>query len=284
LYATEADTPRHSIPYPEAPEGVLSNDKELIFVLRVGRAMPQNSKSRVHDLLVKTVSNHARLQTGDEAALRSLPFELDALKSDEDVVCQGERPDVAVFILSGFLGRYHTMSSGDRQYLSLHIASDMPDVQSLHLKIMDHSVCALDEAEIATFRHDKLLPLLAKRPSLAGAFWRITLVDAAIFRQAITNNSARPHVQRMAHFCCEQFYRQREAGLVTRDACALPLNQAQLGQTLGMSHISANRALKLLRTEELADIRGGVLTVYQWRALTRRAGFDSSYLHIDKDT
>jgi CRP-like cAMP-binding protein len=155
----------------------------------------------------------------------------------------------------------------------------MPDVQSLLLKVMDHSVCALRPSEIACFRHDVLTPVISKRPDIGFAFWRITLVDAAIFRQSITNNSSRAPVPRLAHFCCEQYYRAREAGLLDGNVCELPLSQVQLGQTLGMSHISINRTLQTLRNEKLLDIRNGRLEVVSWRGLVRRAIFDPAYLH-----
>jgi CRP-like cAMP-binding protein len=67
-----------------------------------------------------------------------------ALSPGEDIVCQGDRPDVAVFVLSGMLARYHTLPSGDRQYLAFRIRGDLPDVQGLLLSVLDHSLCAMD--------------------------------------------------------------------------------------------------------------------------------------------
>jgi CRP-like cAMP-binding protein len=52
-----------------------------------------------------------------------------------DILRQGDRPHVTVMVRSGMLARYHTMPSGDRQYLSLHVAGDLPDLQSLFLGI-----------------------------------------------------------------------------------------------------------------------------------------------------
>jgi CRP-like cAMP-binding protein len=69
-----------------------------------------------------------------------------------DILRQGDRPHVTVMVRSGMLARYHTMPSGDRQYLSLHVAGDLPDLQSLFLGIMDHSLCAIDKAQIASIR------------------------------------------------------------------------------------------------------------------------------------
>ena len=110
----------------------------------------------------------------------------------EDIVRQGDRPKVSVVVLRGMVARYHTLQGGGRQYLSLHIAGDMPDAQSLFLDQMDHAVCAMDDVVVALVSHKALLALFDERPAVGFAFWRETLIDGAIFREAITNNSARP--------------------------------------------------------------------------------------------
>lgn len=235
-------------------------------------------------MFFRKVSEHATLTTADAAALRSLPFETKTLSTDEDIVSQGDEPEVAVFVISGMLGRYHTLANGDRQYLAFHLTADMPDVQSVFLRVMDHSLCAMNAAEIALFRHDELTKLFLKRPGITFALWRMTLVDAAIFRQAITNNSSRDPATRLAHFCCEQYFRARQAGLSDGDSCSLPVNQVQLGQTLGISHISINRALQRLRKDGLLELRSGRLTVYNWKSLVRLSGFDPTYLHVNKES
>jgi CRP-like cAMP-binding protein len=245
---------------------------------------PRKDTDDVHSHLLETVKRYMPLNGADEAALRTLRYETRLLNPDEDIVCQGERPEVSVYILNGALARYHTLANGDRQFLSMHISKDLPDVQGLFLKIMDHSVCALIQSEIVLFRHDVLIPLVTRRPNICFALWRITLVDAAIFRQAITNNSARPPEARIAHFCCEQFVRARDAGLASEDACGFPLTQIQLGQMLGISLVTVNRALQALRSRRLLDIRDGRLMIKNWRGLVRVANFDESYLHIAQES
>ena len=240
--------------------------------------------SSVPDLLITKASQHGTLLQADKAALRALPYVLRPIRPGQDIVRQGDAPDGAVFVQSGMIARYHTLASGDRQYISMHIKGDMPDVQSLFLKVMDHSLCAIDDATIALFRHDALRRVFVDRPGLSIAFWRLTLGDAAIFRQAVTNNGSRAPAERLAHFCCERYILASDMDLVDGSVCDLPLNQTQIGQTLGMSHISVNRALQKLRTLGLLDLRSGKLEVIDWPALVRFAGFDPSYLHQGKDS
>jgi CRP-like cAMP-binding protein len=243
---------------------------------------PPNLQQSVAESFLAQAARHGTFSAADQAAVRAIRAQTSAVTAGEDIVCQGDRPDVAVFVLSGMLARYHTLPTGERQYLSFHIAGDMPDVQSLLLTILDHSLCALNDAHIATIPHNQLLDLVLRRPGVGFAFWRLTLVDAAIFRQAITNNSARSHVARLAHLFCEQYFRAREAGLTRDQSCSLPLNQSELGQALGMSHVSVNRAMQKLRRARLADLRSAELRVLNWGGLVRLAGFDPTYLHVDK--
>lgn len=233
----------------------------------------------VAQLLLAKMEEHASLDAADRREILSVPFQLKVLDPEQDVVSQGDRPEASIFVLSGMLARYHTLQSGDRQYLSFHIAGDMPDVQSLLLTIMDHSVCAMNEAVVAYFPHGPLLRALRRRSSISLAFWRMTLIDAAIFRQAITNNSRSP-VARLAHLFCEQYYRAKEGGLAKRNSCSMPLTQNEIGQALGISGISVHRALRRLRRARIVDFSKEVLTVHDWQRLVQVSGFDPLYLHI----
>jgi CRP-like cAMP-binding protein len=236
---------------------------------------------RALELLVQTLARHSTISTKDQRSIRKLHTRVTTVERGADIVRQGDRPNVAVMVISGMLARYHTMPSGDRQYLSLHIAGDLPDLQSLFLGIMDHSVCAVDEAEIASFLHSDILALAKRAPSAGLAFWRHTLIDGAIFRQAITSNGRRSAIARVAHLFCEQFTRALAAGSVSGWSCPFPLTQSQIGQVVGLSLPTVNRATQSLRKEHCAEVRSGSLRILNWRRLSQQAGFDPIYLHAD---
>jgi CRP-like cAMP-binding protein len=232
----------------------------------------------VPDLLVAKATEHFPLSAADQSSLGALPFRIKAVTTGQDIVRQGDRPAVAVCVLKGMLARYHILPNGDRQYLSFQITGDFPDVQSLFLKVMDHSVCGIGQAVLALVPHEPLIKLVQRRPPICIALWRLTLADAAIFRQAITNTS-RTHVARLAHLFCEQYFRAKRIGLADGNSCHFPVSQVQIGQALGMSHISINRALQRLRKLRLVDFRAGVLTIIDWPRLVESAGFDPLYLY-----
>jgi CRP-like cAMP-binding protein len=235
------------------------------------------------DILTRKLKEHTRLSPEDVAAISALSHTSRPLAANEDFVRQGDKPKIAALVVQGMVGRYHTRPAGNRQYISFHISGDMPDSQSLFLDQMDHSVCAVGVGTIVSaFPHAEILRLFETRPSAGYAFWRETLIDAAIFREAITNNSSRPVRARIAHFMCEQFYRARAAGLGTGNSCRLPISQMQLGETLGISVVTANRALQALRRTGAMEFHDGSLTVRNWDKLTGLGEFDPRYLHLTR--
>ena len=193
---------------------------------------------------------------------------------------EGDEPGASALVLEGMVARYHALANGKRQYLSFHLSGDLPDAQTLFLEKMDHTVCAVGKAAVALIAHEDMFALFKQRPSIGFAIWRETLIDSAIFREAITNNSSRPALARMAHLFCELFYRARGAGTVLGDSTALPFTQAQLGEALGMALVTVNRLLQALRRTGMMDFRTGLLRVMQWERLCEIGEFDPDYLSV----
>jgi CRP-like cAMP-binding protein len=231
-----------------------------------------------HDIAVQKLRRHSQLAGADEDLLRTLAARMRSVEPGEDLTHQGDKPHAATLVVSGMIARYHTMAAGRRQYLSFHFPGDWPDAQSIFLERMDHSVCAIGSAAVASVRHDHLRVTFEARPAIAFALWRETLIDAAIFREAITNNSSRSARARMAHLFCELFYRAQLAGVVFGDAAALPFTQAQLGEALGLALVTVNRLLQALRGTGTMDFRNGILRVLDWDRLCQIGEFDPEYL------
>jgi CRP-like cAMP-binding protein len=240
------------------------------------------STVHVHELIIERLREHSALAEADLAGLRALSFHTRIVTPNEDFVRQGDKPNSSAIVLRGMVGRYHTSRGGRRQYLSFHIAGDFPDVQSLFLERMDHAVCGIGEAELALVPHQEILRLFRRHPSVGMAIWRHTLIDAAIFREAITTNGSRPALSRIAHLFCELYYRARAAGLGKPGSCRIPLSQGQLGEALGMSIVTVNRTIQSLRQTGMVEFRNGTLTIHDWRRLVALADFDANYLHAKR--
>ncbi len=235
-----------------------------------------------HDIITRKLGEHSNLDAKDIEALRSLTGHSRNLGPNEDFIRQGDKPTMSALVTKGMVARYHVLRGGKRQYLSFHMTGDLPDAQSLFIERMDHAVCAIGEAELTLIPHEEILKMFEVRPPVGFAIWRETLIDAAIFREAITNNGSRPVVTRMAHLFCELYYRARGAGLARPGQYRIPLNQGQIGEALGMSIVTVNRTIQALRRTHTMEFRNGELTVHDWKKLTEVGDFDPAYLHLKR--
>jgi CRP-like cAMP-binding protein len=91
-------------------------------------------------------------------------------------------------VLAGFLYSHKLAMGWRRQITSFLIPGDLADLHTLYLSNLDHSLSALGPAVVAFFLpHSPLRDMLDKSPRLANVFWRETFVEAAIFREWVTN-------------------------------------------------------------------------------------------------
>lgn len=222
------------------------------------------------------------LSDGEREALTALPIHYAVYEAHQDIVVEHDQPGRCFAVLSGLTATYKTTLDGRRQVVAYHVPGDVPDFQSLHLKMLDFSIAAVTVASVGFVAHDALRALLQAQPRLAEVFWRATLIDSALSREWMLNNGRRESFPRMAHLFCELMTRLDTVGLVRDHACDLPLTQNELGDALGISTVHVNRVLRELRDSGLVTLSAGRLTVHDWEALVKVGEFDETYLHLQR--
>ncbi|MBR1270266.1 Crp/Fnr family transcriptional regulator [Bradyrhizobium sp. AUGA SZCCT0222] len=225
-----------------------------------------------------TVSNF--LDEEDIEALRRLPIHQREFKSREAIVSDGQRPHECCLIGDGFAFRSKTTVEGQRQVLSLHIPGEVPDLQSLHLKVMDHDLTTLTPCTLGFIPHTAVNALNKERPNVAAALWRETLIDAAIFREWLLSLGRRSADARMAHLLLELHRRLDAVGRAREWEFELPVTQADLGDCLGLSTVHINRVLQHLRKEGLIEVQRTNFRLLDPQKLEALAQFDPTYLHL----
>jgi len=222
------------------------------------------------------------LSEDEKDVLSKLSGTIKTVGPRQDLVREGDRPSECCLILEGFACRYKLTNEGKRQIFSFHIPGDIPDLQSLHLDVMDHSLSSLCATKALYIPHEVIRDLTRRCPRIGDVFWRDTLIDGAVFREWILNLGRREAYGRMAHLLCELYVRLKAVGLTTGDAYEFPLTQAEFGDALGLSTVHVNRTLQDLRGEGLITLRSGSVTVLDWDRLRQAGEFDPTYLHLRK--
>src|SRR4051812_38400047 len=187
--------------------------------------------------LVARLQVNSMLSVDEISAINGLPFIVKELPARTPIAREGDRPMHSCLVASGLVCRAKNTQDGRRQLLSFHISGDIPDLQSLHLRVMDHDLIALSAAKLAFIPHEALHRITAEHPKIAAALWRETLIDASVFREWILNVGRRGAAQRMMHLLYELGCRMKAMGLGEIGSFDMPITQLDLADALGLTPV-----------------------------------------------
>lgn len=233
--------------------------------------------------LTRRLITNTELTHSEVEILENLPMQVRALPRQHDIIREGERPTQSCALLEGWLYRYRVIPDGSRQIMSFHIAGEIPDLHSLHVAVMDHSVATLTPCLVAFLAHEHLENLTARHPRIAMALWRDTLIDAGIFREWMVGIGRRLAFGRIAHLFCEMYRRLQIVGLAENGRMTWPVTQIDLADATSMTAVHVNRTLREMRRRGLVTVQDGMLIIHDWPALVEAADFDPTYLHLRED-
>jgi CRP-like cAMP-binding protein len=231
---------------------------------------------------LKKLRKRVQISAEEERAIRESVSEMRKVGPDQIVVRSGERLQVSMLLVDGWMARVKDLPSGERQVTELHIAGDFTDLHSFTLKCLDHDVMTMSDCRIAIFPHDRIRQITERLPRLTRIFWFMTNLDASIQREWALSLGQRSAISRMAHLFCEMYERLHVVGLANGDGYDFPLTQRELSECLGLTVVHANRTIQELRRRGLIDLENRSLTIRDRNGLNAVAQFDDSYLYLDK--
>lgn len=229
--------------------------------------------------IIRKLERIVDLSPGERRAIEDLPVRIKELKAGDTFVREGDRPSQCCVLLTGFACRFKVVGEGRRQIFSFHIAGDIPDLQSLHLDVMDHDVGMLRAGSVAFIAHSDIRTMNERHPRIAAALWRTTLIDAAIFRQWMLGIGRKSAYGRIAHLLCELLVLARSVGHAG-DVIEQCPTQEELGDALGLSFVHVNRTMRSLREDGLAAPKGRRIVILNEQGLRAAGAFDPAYLHV----
>lgn len=198
----------------------------------------------------------------------------------DNLVLEGERPTRSLLVTSGYTARYRMLPDGQRQITTIHMPGDFVDLHSFLLKEMDHAVGALSSCTIITFPHERLVAVTERFPHLTRMLWLTTLLDGSIQREWLVAMGRLSALERVGHLLCEIYTRLAFVSLAEDHQFNLPITQAALADTIGISTVHVNRVLQELRQGHYLAWDGGMLKILDWDRLAALAKFDTRYLHL----
>jgi len=239
---------------------------------------------RPYSRLLHRLERLNALSAIDRQRIAELPLKLVNYPAGRDVVSHGSSPSRCTLVLDGFLCGHKPASGSRRQITSFFVAGDIADLATLHLPAVDYSITTVGPAVVAFVPHAALKEAADASAALAQAFWRETLMQAAISQEWIVNLGRRNAFARIAHIVCELAVRLQAAGLARDLTFTMPCTQTDVADACGISNVHANRVIQELRHLGLVDWDSRRLKIRDWSSLTRLADFNDGYLHHRPNT
>lgn len=228
---------------------------------------------------IEKLNGFSRLAPSEIKALAAATSSPRPYRAKHDLIREGDRPGPVFVVLEGWACRYKILPNGSRQILAYLMPGDSCDLHIGLLAEMDHSIQTITPALIATVDRVEMDMIMETHRGVAKAMYLGQLIDEGIMRAWITSMGRRTSLERVAHLMCELYLRARNIGLTLEARFALPLSQAMLADSLGMTPVHLNRVMKELRKSEAMTLQRGSLIIEDPVKLIKIAGFDENYLH-----
>jgi len=229
---------------------------------------------------IRKLNLFAPLSGPDTKLLEQICSKPLSINARQDLIQEGEAPDVVHLILDGFACRYKIVPEGTRSIMAYLLPGDMCDWHAFILREMDHSVATLSPCRVVEIPRAAVLEITDKYPAITRALWWIALVDEAVLREWIVNVSRRSATEAVTHLFCELLARLEAVGLRVENGFEFPVTQSELADTVGMSAVHANRVIQELRARKLIVLNPHGLQILDIEALKQLAGFRPNYLHL----
>ena len=213
------------------------------------------------DVIVQVVKHPARVAAG------------------ADIIRPGASAKHTTLLLEGTACSYKRDEDGGRHILSFQHAGDFCDLYRYALPEDDGAigVQALTDCSVAVIDYRDIDRLLAQ-PKLALAFWRATMLEAAIYRERLTNAGRGTALEQVAHLLREQLARREAAGI---GSARLPISQIDVADATGLSPVHVNRTIQTLRGHNILS-KASSIEVIDRNQLAQVAQFDGRYLDMPR--
>lgn len=231
------------------------------------------------NLFVRKMESLVLLSHGDRRILEGAVEKTQRLGARENIIHEGDEPNVVNVLLEGWACRYKVLPDGRRQIVALLLPGDMCDPHIFLLRSMDHSLGTITPATVAKVPGSAISAMAAGSVALAEALNREVLSTSEIQREWIVSLGRRTAVERLAHLFCEIAARLRAVGRQTGPDCELPLTQTDLADAMGLSTVHVNRTLQELKARRIVEMRSRRLIIHDRDGLENLAMFDPAYLH-----
>lgn len=222
------------------------------------------------------------IELDDAELMRLADFEgaAKAVPAGEDLVKENTPYEQAGVVIEGWCLKYKLLDDGRRQVINFVLPGGFIGLHANVFETADHSVSTLTSCRVSRFDPQKITKTFAQLPRLAAAIVWDHAREEAVLMERLASLGRRSAYERFAHLLVElAVLMSRRIDELPRNL-VLPVTQAVIADTLGLSPVHVSRTIQRLRRDGLIENtqRRGI-GISDLRGLMKVCGYDETYLH-----
>lgn len=244
--------------------------------------MPETCPAEAASCLVAKLSHYIELTTAERRFLATIEqAERKFRRRDVILELDGAATEIMA-VKSGWIVSHASNPDGGEYVAELYLPGDVFGISQVGFERSPLTYTAATEVVACPFPKGALRSIFKDHPRLVALFFALATLEqvAMIDRmRAIGRMSARDN---LAVFLLQLDARVGIAGGVGDAGFVLPLSQELIGNVLGLSMVSVNRAFRLLEEEGRIRRRGRTVEIVERERLAAEVDFNDRHYTIDK--
>jgi CRP-like cAMP-binding protein len=232
-------------------------------------------------LIAKSLSEHSPIQDSENEAVGRLKARTRTFDSGSYVFREGLSFSEYVFVISGYLFRQKQNSDGHRQIVSLIIPGDIVNPENRFVNNLDYNVVCAEKSSIAYVQKSEFELLIDFHPSIRLALNLRTIAESRQLREWLLNVGGSSARTRVAHFLNEFAARTKSRGLSDGLRFSLPMSQEQIGDSVGITPVHVNRAIRSLVESGLINHTNRKYEIVDLSGFRQAGQFSERFLSVD---
>ncbi|MDC9714522.1 MAG: Crp/Fnr family transcriptional regulator [Gammaproteobacteria bacterium] len=189
-----------------------------------------------------------------------------------------QKIDYAFTLYSGCLMLYNDLENGSRQILRIALPGDFIGFSRNHKGELPYSIKVITDSRICMFLDTSVQKMIKEQPEIAKRLIDLQLSDALSCQQRLLNLGQKTATQSLAYLIMELYSRIRVQSPKSFDfdtgEAFFPLNQADMGDALGLTKVHINRVIIAFKEQGLIACGHKKLKVINEKELSRIGQFD----------
>lgn len=234
--------------------------------------MKSNTKNlpKCKDCAIRASALFGELETHQLDKARKLRSAQQSFEAGEYLYHEGDIPDKAYTVYSGWVTLFKILKNGDRQILQFALPGDFLCYKVGRHRNVDHSAIAASDVVLCAFPIDRFRDTIAVLPDLAFAISSITETSTQRCHSSLTSIASHPAETKIA-FLLLGLYLREQSFQGNTNCIPFPITQEDIGDALGLTSIHVNRVFQALRKKGLIECKNRCLWISDKAALAKVA-------------